>query len=271
MISFPNAKINLGLCIERKRPDGYHDISTVFYPVPLTDAVEIVPAEKTALFTYGNKVDCPPEKNLVMKAYRLIADEFHLPEVEIHLYKRIPDGAGLGGGSSDASAVLKLLNTQFDLGLTDAELAGRAVRLGADCPFFIYNRPMAARGIGDEFSEVSVDLSGKTAVIIKPDVSVPTAAAYAGATPRIPETDITDILQLPLPQWKGLLANDFEKSIFPAYPELEAIKESLYAAEAAYASMSGSGSAIFGIFDNDNMADAFAAKCAYRQVFKLNL
>lgn len=135
MITFPNAKINLGLYVERKREDGYHDLSTVFYPIPLTDAVEVVEAKETALFTYGNPVDCPPEKNLVMKAYRLMEEEFKLPTVAIHLYKHIPDGAGLGGGSSDATSVAKILNSMFALGLSEEEIAVRVKRLGADCPF----------------------------------------------------------------------------------------------------------------------------------------
>lgn len=135
MITFPNAKINLGLYVERKREDGYHDLSTVFYPIPLTDAVEVVEAKETALFTYGNPVDCPPEKNLVMKAYRLMEEEFKLPPVAIHLYKHIPDGAGLGGGSSDATSVAKILNSMFALGLSEEEIAVRVKRLGADCPF----------------------------------------------------------------------------------------------------------------------------------------
>ena len=142
MIRFPNAKINLGLYVERRRDDGYHDISTVFYPIPLQDVVEVVKAETTVLRTYGNPVDCPPEKNLVMKAYRLLESEFSLPPVEICLYKHIPDGAGLGGGSSDASAVLKILNDLFSIGLDDAGLARCAVKIGADCPFFIYNHPV---------------------------------------------------------------------------------------------------------------------------------
>ena len=187
MIRFPNAKINLGLYIERRRPDGYHDISTVFYPVPLCDVVEVVPSHEVRLFTYGNPVNCPPEKNLVMKAYRLLADEFNLPPVDIHLHKHIPDGAGLGGGSSDASSVLLILRELFSLPLSDEELAARAAKLGADCPFFIYNRPMAARGIGDQFTPTEVDLSGKYIVIVKPEVSVPTDDAYAGVTPREPQ------------------------------------------------------------------------------------
>lgn len=271
MITFPNAKINLGLFIERKRPDGYHDISTIFYPIPLVDAVEIIPAPETELFLYGNPVDCPPEKNLVVKAYRLMAEEFHLPNAAIHLYKHIPDGAGLGGGSADAAFLLKMLNEMHALGLDEEELAKRAVALGADCPFFIYNRPMIARGIGNIFSPAQVSLKGSTIVVIKPEISIPTALAYTGTTPKIPENDIADIVALDPHEWKHALSNDFEASIFPKFPELEEIKKSLYASGAYYASMSGSGSAIFGLYDNDNMAGQFAARCAHKRLFKLKL
>ena len=244
MITFPNAKINLGLYVERKREDGYHDLSTVFYPIPLTDAVEVVEAKETALFTYGNPVDCPPEKNLVMKAYRLMEEEFKLPPI---------------------------LNSMFALGLSEEEIAVRVKRLGADCPFFAYNRPMAARGIGDLLEPVDVDLRGYTMIVVKPDVSVPTAAAYAGVTPRVPETDVEKLVAKPVGQWKGLLVNDFEESIFPKHPELSAIKQSLYDAGAVYASMSGSGSAIFGLFEDDNLSDIFAAKCAQPLLYKMKL
>ena len=271
MIAFPNAKINLGLYVERKREDGYHDIATVFYPVPLTDAVEIVPADQTRLTTYGNPVDCPPEKNLVMKAYRLMAEEFQLPPVAIHLYKHIPDGAGLGGGSSDATSVIQTLNTMFNLALSDEELAQRAVGIGADCPFFVYNRPIVARGIGDRFPPIDIDLSGTSIVIVKPDISISTATAYAGVCPRVPVTPVEQLLKLPIGQWRDNLSNDFEASVFPSNQELSYIKHSLYHAGAVYAAMSGSGSAIYGLFESDNMADSFVANCRYRQVFKLNL
>lgn len=271
MIQFPNAKINLGLYVESKRSDGYHNISTVFYPIPLTDVVEVVEADETVLRTYGNPVACEPEKNLVMKAYRLLEKEFRLPPVEICLYKHVPDGAGLGGGSSDASSVLKILNTMFRLELSDSELAARAARLGADCPFFIYNRPMAARGIGDEFSEVAVDLRGYVMALVKPDVSVPTAMAYSQVAPRVPERRVEEILQKSLAEWKGLLENDFEKSVFANYPELAGLKQSMYDAGAVYASMSGSGSAIYALFETDNMADKFLSDCAYRRTYKLKL
>ena len=272
MISFPNAKINLGLYVERKRPDGYHDISTVFYPIKLQDILEIVKSEKTTLTTTGNKVDCEFEKNLVVKAYRMLEKEFYLPPVDIFLHKHIPDGAGLGGGSADASVMLRLLNDLFELGLSDQELAQRAAKIGADCPFFIYNTPKAASGIGDIFTEVDVNLKDYKIVVVKPDVYISTAAAYAGIQPNDKrEYSIVDILKMPIGKWKGLLVNDFETSVFSQHPELAEVKESLYQAGAVYASMSGSGSAIYGIFDNDIMADKYVENCQIPKVFKINL
>ena len=258
MITFPNAKINLGLNIVRRRPDGYHDIETVFYPVPLTDVLEIVPATATTLTCHGNPVDCPPEKNLVMKAYRLLCDRYDLPPVEMHLYKHIPDGAGLGGGSSDAAHALQMLNKMFGLELSTATLAGMAATLGADCAFFIYNRPMLATGIGDVLSPVEVDLKGKTLLLVKPPVGVDTRTAYSRVTPHEPVTDLTETIALPIAAWDGLLVNDFEASVFAALPQLWLIKAQLLDSGACYAAMSGSGSTVFGIYDSDNLAEAAA-------------
>lgn len=271
MITFPNAKINLGLYVERRRPDNYHDISTVFFPIPLTDVLEIIPSTETRLFTYGNAVACPTEKNLVMKAYHLLKEEFDIPPVDIHLHKHIPDGAGLGGGSSDAAFTATMLNEMFHLGLSDKELAQRVAHIGADCPFFIFNRAMAARGIGDKFEEIEINLSGMTIIVVKPEVSIPTAEAYAGVTPKLPEIDVTEIIRHPIEEWKTLLVNDFEASIFPKHPLLSDIKSSLYDAGAIYAAMSGSGSAIFAFFESDNMADRFMANGLQKGIFKLKI
>lgn len=257
MITFPNAKINLGLNIESKRPDGYHNISTIFYPIPLCDALEILPAKETRLFCYGNKVDCPEEKNLVMKSYRLIAERFGLPKVEFHLYKHIPDGAGLGGGSSDAAAAASLLNVIFQLGLSKSELADIVKSIGADCPFFIYNSPMIAHGIGDELKPFDFSLNGFKIIVIKPETSISTAEAYANVKPHIPETPIENIIKQNIKEWRVNLENDFEQSVFAIYPNLKLIKQSLYDAGAVYASMSGSGSAIFGLFENDKLAETY--------------
>lgn len=274
MISFPNAKINLGLNIVERRPDGYHNIETVFYPIPLTDVLEIVPAADgtdTTLTCYGNPVDCPPEKNLVMKAYRLMQERYHVPAVSIHLYKHIPDGAGLGGGSSDAAHTLVMLNKMFKLELSDEELAGMAVQLGADCAFFIYNRPMIATGIGDVLSPVDVNLQGMTLLLVKPPVGVDTRTAYSRVKPQEPLMPLTDIISRPLPSWDGLLVNDFEPSVFAALPQLWLIKARLLDTGAQYAAMSGSGSTVFGIFDNDKLAESIADTFADCATFVLQL
>ena len=273
MIKFPNAKINLGLNIVNRRADGYHDLETVFFPIALTDIVEIVEAKgnESTLTTSGREVNCPVEKNLVMKAYRSLEKDFNLPPVDIHLHKNIPDGAGLGGGSSDAASVLLILNEMFSLGISQADLAARAAKLGADCAFFIYNTPMMATGIGDILSPINVNLSGKTLLLIKPDVSVPTAEAYSKVTPKPSETPIEDILSQPIESWKNLLKNDFEPSVFFAHPELADIKEKIYNLGAAYASMSGSGSSIFGIFESANMAEVAKESFSEMNAYVINL
>lgn len=274
MITFPNAKINLGLNIVERRPDGYHNIETVFYPVPLTDVLEIVPAndgDETTLTSYGNKVDCPPEKNLVMKAYRLLQEQYGLPAVAMHLYKHIPDGAGLGGGSSDAAHALVMLNKMFELGLSDQELAAKAVTLGADCAFFIYNRPMLATGIGDVLTPVDVNLQGRTLLLVKPPVGVDTRTAYSRVTPTPPSVSLERMITLPVEMLDGHLNNDFEPSVFAALPQLWLIKAQLLDKGAQYAAMSGSGSTIFGIFDSDKLADAAADTFADCDTFVLTL
>ena len=258
MITFPNAKINLGLNIVARRPDGYHDIETVFYPIGLTDVLEVVPSRNgvTRLHTLGNKVDCEPEKNLVMKAFRLMKSKVQgLQPVEIYLYKHIPDGAGLGGGSADASFMLKMLDEMSGAGLVEDELAALASQLGADCAFFVHNTPMYATGIGNRFSPVTVDLSGYVLLLVKPPVSVSTAAAYAKVKPHASEQYIPEVLQRPVEEWRDVLKNDFEPSVFAQFPQLAAIKQSIYDSGALYASMSGSGSSLFGIYDNDILAE----------------
>jgi len=273
MITFPNAKINLGLNIVERRPDGYHNIETVFYPVPLTDVLEIVPAKsgETVLACYGNAVDCPAEKNLVMKAYRLMAEKFDLPPVEMYLFKHIPDGAGLGGGSSDAAHALVTLNRMFELGLPDAELASMAATIGADCAFFVYNRPMLATGIGDVLSPVDVSLKGKTLLLVKPPVGVDTRTAYSRVVPEPSTMDLQHIIARPVETWDGLLVNDFEPSVFAALPQLWLIKARLIDGGAQYAAMSGSGSTIFGIFESDKLAETAADTFADCATFVLHL
>lgn len=257
MIAFPNAKINLGLNIVERRDDGYHNLETVFYPIGLTDVLEIVPARGTGstLTTYGNPVDCPVEKNLVMKALRLMQRHCDVPEVDIYLYKHIPDGAGLGGGSSDASSTMLMLNEMFKLGIKKDALARLAATLGADCPFFIYNRPMMATGIGDVLTPIDVSLSGLWLYLVKPPVSVPTGVAYSRVTPAPSTSDLRIDVARAVRKWSGVVKNDFEPSVFSSYPELATIKNSIKSGGAIYASMSGSGSSIFGIFNDAIMAE----------------
>jgi 4-diphosphocytidyl-2-C-methyl-D-erythritol kinase len=253
MISFCDSKINVGLDIVARRDDGYHDIVTAMVPIAWGDILEIVPAKggDTTLTVSGRAIDCPVEKNLVMKAYRALALVAELPQVDIYLRKIVPDGAGLGGGSSDAAHTLLTLNKLFDLGLSLDRLADIASTIGADCPFFIYGKPMMATGTGTTLSPVDLDLSAWKAVVVKPPVSVPTAKAYSGVTPAMPATPLCRLLELPVKQWQGRVKNDFEASIFPGYPLVEEVKRQMLAMGATYASMSGSGSAVYGLFAAD--------------------
>lgn len=254
MICFPNAKINIGLNIVSKRPDGYHNLETIFYPILIKDALEIIVREgqgNDSFFEAGLQIDAVPENNLVMKALRLMRKYYDFPTVEVHLLKKIPFGAGIGGGSADAAFMLKLLNETFDLGVSDKELVSLAVQLGADCPFFIFNRPMFATGIGEELKDVNFSLKAYTLVLIKPDVHIPTKDAFVNIKPVQPSCSLLDLIQLPIEDWKGKIVNDFETSIFPKYPLIKEIKESLYERGALYASMTGSGSSVFGIFKNE--------------------
>ena len=258
MITFPCAKINLGLNIVSKRPDGYHNLETVFYPIPLTDALEIkymdekFPSESPCdLKITGNDVDCNEEDNLVIKAYQLLAADFQLPRVHAHLVKRIPTQAGLGGGSSDAAYMIRLLDERFRLNICIPEMERYAAKLGADCAFFITADPSYAEGIGDVLMPVDVPgagLGGYYLAVVKPSVAVSTRDAYAAIVPKTPAKCCRDIVRQPIETWKDELVNDFEAPIFAMHPELAAIKQRLYDAGAVYAAMSGSGSALFGIF-----------------------
>lgn len=258
MITFPCAKINLGLNIVSKRPDGYHNLETVFYPIPLTDALEIkymdekFPSESPCdLKITGNDIYCNEEDNLVIKAYQLLAADFQLPRVHAHLVKRIPTQAGLGGGSSDAAYMIRLLDERFRLNIGIPEMERYAAKLGADCAFFITADPSYAEGIGDVLMPVDVPgagLGGYYLAVVKPSVAVSTRDAYAAIVPKTPAKCCRDIVRQPIETWKDELVNDFEAPIFAMHPELAAIKQSLYDAGAVYAAMSGSGSALFGIF-----------------------
>jgi 4-diphosphocytidyl-2-C-methyl-D-erythritol kinase len=248
MINFPNAKINLGLSITNKRKDGYHDLITCMIPIPLFDALEIIPAKKTTFQTSGIEISGDDKDNLVLKALKLLRKDFNgLTDVAIHLHKNIPMGAGLGGGSADASFALLSMNKIFDLYLDDWMLEDYAAQLGSDCAFFIENTPKVATGRGEILAPVDVHLKGDYLVLIKPDIHISTQQAYAGVKPCPPNGDLVHILQ-DKSRWKEELINDFEKSIFPQYQELSAIKEKLYQMGAYYAAMSGSGSTVFGLF-----------------------
>lgn len=251
MITFPNAKINLGLNIVSKRPDGYHNLETVFYPLAIKDALEVIVKDgqgKDTFFESGIKVDASPGTNLVMRALSLMRKHYDFPFVEVHLLKKIPFGAGLGGGSADASFMLKLLNQTFQLNASDEELIRLAVQLGADCPFFIYNHPVFATGIGEVFEKIELSLKNYYFVLIKPEIHVPTKDAFALISPKQPKQSLKEIVKLPVAEWRGLMENDFEESVFAKYPAIGDIKNSLYRQGALYASMSGSGSSVYGIF-----------------------
>ena len=255
MIDFPNAKINLGLNITERRPDGYHNLETIFYPIPLTDALEIVPSEDPSLpahqcrlFTAGVEIAGDAESNLVVRAYRLLDELVGLPAVDIHLLKHIPTGAGLGGGSSDCAFTLKLLNRLLNLQLNDDKLEELSARLGADCAFFVRNRPTFAEGIGNIFSPVELSLKGMQLWLVKPDIFVSTREAFAHIRPRRPDVSPREACLLPVSQWKEALTNDFEESVFHQFPAIVDIKERLYDLGALYASMSGSGSSVYGLF-----------------------
>lgn len=251
MICFPNAKINLGLNVVSKRLDGYHNIETIFYPIPVNDALEIVPSSSFSFTQSGIPIDAPLEKNLVIKALNLLKTHYPIPELEIHLLKKIPFGAGLGGGSADAAYMLKLLNDFCHLHISTDELEALAASIGADCPFFIRNKPVFASGTGNLFESVPLSLTGYFICLVKPDVAVSTAEAYSLVTPAAPSVSLKEIVKRPLQEWKDVMVNDFEKSVFAKHPIIEDIKDALYKAGALYASMSGSGSSVFGLFEKE--------------------
>jgi 4-diphosphocytidyl-2-C-methyl-D-erythritol kinase len=259
MVSFPHAKINLGLNIVRKRPDGYHDLETCFYPIGWTDVLEIIPSSSFQFSSSGLAIEGNDENNLCVKAYNVLRKDFQLPSVHIHLHKIIPMGAGLGGGSADAAFTLRQLNINFDLGLSQLSLEKYAAQLGSDCAFFISNVPRFGTGRGEILSPVSVSLKDKYIVIIKPDVHVSTAEAFAGIKPGTSSVSIKDVIEnKPISEWKSYLKNDFEDSVFEKYPIIAKVKQELYNHGATYASMSGSGSTVFGIFNGKvELSDQF--------------
>jgi 4-diphosphocytidyl-2-C-methyl-D-erythritol kinase len=254
LLSFPNAKLNLGLHIVAKRADGYHDLETSFVPLPWADALEVLPAPDaapaTTLTLTGRPVPGAPATNLCLKAYELLKVDFpQLPAAQLHLHKVVPIGAGLGGGSADAAFALRSFNEVFGLGLAPAQLVGYARRLGADCAFFLENKPVLASGKGDEFEPLALDLRGTPCMVVWPGVAISTAEAFAGIRPQAPPLSLRQVLAEPLTTWPGRVVNDFEAALAPTYPILAEVKAQFYAAGAAYASLSGSGSAVFGLWE----------------------
>lgn len=259
MICFPNAKINLGLNVVSKRPDGYHNIETVFYPIPVKDALEIVDADEFSFSQTGIRIDGSSEKNLVVRALHLMQRQYPVPALEVHLRKAIPFGAGLGGGSADAAFMLKLLNRYCELQLTDDQLEALAAELGADCPFFIRNTPVFASGTGNIFEPIHLSLRDYFLVLVKPDIHVSTPEAYAQIKPQQPAVSLKEVIGLPVAAWRETMTNDFETGVFDRFPEIARIKAALYEAGAEYASMSGSGSSVFGLFKRPvTLKDQFA-------------
>lgn len=287
MILYPNCKINLGLNIVGKRGDGYHDIETVFLPIPLSDCLELNPATEDSFVIDGRQLDCSAQDNLVVRVLNMLrAEDMDIPPVSIRLTKNIPSGAGLGGGSTDAAFMMKGLNELFSLNLTDAQMAARVGRLGADCPVFIANKPVFAEGKGDVFSPLPVPFIQKSycalpplgsalpptitlsipamlenywLVLVKPNDFISTREAYASVTPRPSKVSLQEILSRPVKTWRGQMTNDFEESVFPTHPVVRGIRDQLYMLGATYAAMSGSGSTVYGLFRQQPLlGDVFA-------------
>ena len=277
MLTTPIAKINLGLNVVEKRPDGYHNLETVFYPVPICDALEVFPMDPD----FPSEVDCDlkvtnipvegdEQHNLVVRAYQLLKQDFPaLPRVHAHLYKGIPTQAGMGGGSSDCGYMITLLNKLFELGLTDQQMIDYAARLGADCPFFVLSKPCYAEGIGEKMQPIDLNLSGWYLAIVRPAIPVSTREAFSLITPQYPPQNCRDIVMQPVETWRGALTNDFEKSVFALYPEIGAIKDRLYEMGAVYAAMSGSGSSLYGLFREPISLDCFNAEGTFKTMIPL--
>lgn len=255
MLDFPNAKINLGLYITEKRSDGFHNLQSCFYPVRWCDALEILPAAQEQFDVTGLPVPGDASSNLCLKAYRLLQQDHKLPPVHMHLHKVIPMGAGLGGGSADAAFTLRILNKLFELNLSLEALEKYARQLGSDCAFFVQNKPVIATERGDVFTPITLDLSGYTCVIVYPGIHITTAEAYGSITPAKPSCDMEMLLKQDVEVWREVLKNDFEEALFPKYPELPSIKAKLYEAGASYASMTGSGSAVYGLFKQEKQQE----------------
>ena len=278
MITHPICKINLGLNVVERRPDGYHNLETVFYPVPICDALEVFEMDRQ----FPSSVDCDlkvtniaidgdEQRNLVVRAYQLLKHDFPtLPRIHAHLYKGIPTQAGMGGGSSDCGFMITLLNRMFRLELSDEQMIDYAARLGADCAFFILNRPCYAEGIGEKLEPIALDLSGWYLAVVRPDIPVSTKEAFSLITPQHPAENCRDIVMQPVETWRDRLTNDFERSVFVLHPEIAAIKEKLYDLGAVYAAMSGSGSSLFGLFRQPVSLDMFDGEGTFKTLTKLS-
>lgn len=256
MLVFPNCKINLGLNVTARRPDGFHTIETVFYPVFWNDALEIIETKNSRkAFSYsqsGIAIDGATEQNLIYKAWKIISEQKTLPAIRVHLHKNIPLGAGLGGGSSDAASFINLLDENFNIGFTEREKMQMAARLGSDCPFFLRNKPVFASGKGDVFSDIKVDLSAYFILLVYPCIHSNTKEAYQAIVPKTPGYDLKHVLEtFPVKEWKSKLVNDFEDTVFKKHPAIKSVKDLLYQSGALYASMSGSGSTVYGIFETE--------------------
>ncbi len=259
MISFPNAKINLGLNITEKRSDGFHNIESVFCPIQLNDILEVLEIKsaeddeigKITFQSSGIEIPGEAESNLCIKAYDLLSKDFKIPNISVYLHKLIPIGAGLGGGSSDAAFMINMLDELFNLKLTENKKINYSRKLGSDCSFFIRNKPLYAYNLGDKFEEIGFMLNNYQIVIVYPNIQISTKEAYSMVEPKKPKNSIKEIIKLPVELWKGLLKNDFESYVFSKHPEIKKIKDELYNIGAVYASMSGSGSSVYGIFKKE--------------------
>ena len=278
MINFPIAKINLGLNVVSKRDDGYHNLETVFYPVPIKDALEVFPMEdgfpsdvRCDLKVTNLFIDGDEQKNLVVKAYNMIAQDYELPRVHVHLYKHIPTQAGMGGGSSNCAYMIRLLNEMFSLGMSDEKMIGYAARLGADCAFFIKAQPAYAEGIGEKLQPISIDLSGCKMLVVRPNIPVSTKEAFSLITPQVPKKNCLDIVRQPIETWKDELVNDFERSVFAIHPEIGRLKEMMYEQGAVYAAMSGSGSSVFGLFSDTPYEKSFVGCMDELSIFTIDM
>ena len=277
MITFPIAKINLGLNVVEKRADGYHNLQTVFFPVPLLDALDVqeMGAEFPSQYDCDLKVsnihiDGDEQRNLVVRAYNLLKQDFpDMPRVHAHLYKGIPTQAGMGGGSSDCGFMITLLNKMFNLGLSDEQMIQYAARLGADCAFFILNKPCYAEGIGEKLQPIQLSLAGWYLSLVRPDIPVSTREAFALIKPHYPEFNCKEVVQLPVEEWRGKLTNDFEDSVFAVHPELGAVKDRLYQLGATYAAMSGSGSTLFALSRQPLCLDEFNAVGTFKTTISI--